>query len=176
MCGASSQQTQIEAEQANYYNVLTQQAQAEYGQASKVFNDLYSAMAPIVAAGPNQEGFSQGELANLNATATTGTGQAYSAAAQSVRQQEAAGMGSNFIPSGATLQTNAEIAGQGAAQEGSELNQIEQADYTTGRQNYFTAAGDLAAATGTYNPATGAAGAANQGGSDAANTANQIAQ
>jgi hypothetical protein len=175
-CGASSQQNAIEASQANYYNVLTQQAQQEFGQASTVFNDIYAAMSPIVAAGPDQQGFSQPELQNLNSTAIQGTGQAYSGAAESVRQQEAAQGGSNFVPSGATMQENEIVAGQAAAQEGSELNQIQAANYATGRQNYFTAAGDLAASTGTYNPATGAAGAANQGGSDAATTANQIAQ
>jgi hypothetical protein len=176
MCGASSQQTQIEAQQAQYYSVLTQQAQQEFGQASKVFNDLYTAMAPIVAAGPNQQGFSAPELSSLNESAITGTSQAYTNAAQAVRQQQAAAGGREFIPSGATMQQNEIVAAQAAGQESSELNQIQQANYATGRQNYFTAAGDLAASTGTYNPATGAAGAANQSGEAAATTANQIAQ
>lgn len=175
-CGASSQQNQIEASQQAYYQTLQTQAQEEFGQASQVFGDLYAAMSPIVAAGPNQQGFSAGELQNLDSTAVTGAGEAYTAAAQTVRQQEAAAGGSNFVPSGATQQINAEVAAQGASQTSTEENQIQQADYATGRSNYFTAAGDLAAATGTYNPATGAAGAANTGGSDAANTANQIAQ
>jgi len=175
-CGASSQQESLEASQAAYYQTLQQNAQQEFGQASSVFNDIYQAMSPIVAAGPNQLGYSAGELATLDNAALTGTSQAYTGAAQSVRQQEAAAGGSNFVPSGATLQINSQLAGQAAAQEGSELNQIQQADYQQGSQNYWQASGDLASATGAYNPATSAAGEANTGGADAANTANQIAQ
>ena len=176
MCGASSSQNQIEQQQQQYYQTLQQQAQQEFGQASKVFNDIYTAMSPIIAAGPDQQGFSASELQNLNQTAITGTSQAYTSAAQAVRQQAAAAGGSNFVPTGASIQSNQVLAGGAAAQEGNELSQIEQANYATGRQNFFTAEGDLAAATGTFNPATGASGAANTGGEAAANTANQIAQ
>jgi hypothetical protein len=175
-CGATSAQTEIQTAQINEMNTLTSEAQAEFGQASTVFNDLYAAMSPIVAAGPDQEGFSTAEKQNLDSTATTGAGEAYSSAAQSVRQQEAAADGSNFVPSGANAQINAEVAGQAANQESSSLNQIEAADYATGRSNFFTASGDLAAATGTYNPATGAANAGTAAGSAASTTANQIAQ
>jgi hypothetical protein len=175
-CGATSAQNQIESTQQNYYTTLTSQAQAEYGQASRVFNDIYSAMAPIVDAGPNQQGFSAAELSNLNANATTGAGQAYSSAAQSARQQEAAAGGSDFVPTGANEQINAEIGAQGAAQESNSLNQIEAANYSTGRSNYFTAAGDLVGASGAYGASTGAANAATGAGSAASNTANQIAQ
>jgi len=176
LCGASSQQNQIEAQQQAYYQTLTQQAQQEFGQASKVFDDLYAAMSPIVAAGINQQGFSTGELQNLNSIAETSSGEAYSAAAQNVREQEAAAGGSNFVPSGANEQINAEVAARGAGQTAGELNQIEQANYATGRSNYLAAAGDLSAATGTYSTSIGAANAATAGGNAAANTANQIAQ
>jgi hypothetical protein len=175
-CGASSQQEQIEASQQAYYQTLQSEANTEFQGAMKAFNDLYGVMAPIVAAGPNQLGYSAGQLQNLDTTAVTGTAQAYSGAAQAARQQAAAAGGSNFVPSGATLQENGIIAGQAAAQEGSELSQIMQSDYAQGNANFFQASGDLAAATGTFNPATAGAGAANTGGSDAANTANQIAQ
>jgi len=169
LCGASQQQEQ-------YYNTLINQANTEFGNASKVFNDLYSAMSPIVAAGPNQQGYSATELNNLNQVAIGGTSQAYNNAAKVARESSAAAGGSNFIPSGATLQTNAAIAGSAAQQESSELSQIQSNNYAQGRENYFTAAGDLAGATGTFNPATAGANAATEGGNSAANTANQIAQ
>ena len=66
MCGASSQQKQIEQAQSNYYNTLTQQANQIFGYASSIFNELQSTFAPILAKGPNQEGFSDAEKQNLN--------------------------------------------------------------------------------------------------------------
>ena len=176
MCGASSQQQQIEQEQQQYYSTLTQQAQQEFGLAMSNYNDLYSALSPIVAGGINQQGFNAAELTDLNNQALQGSSQAYTSAAQSAREHAAAGGGSNFVPSGATMQTNALIGASAAQQQSSELNQIQQANYATGRQNFLSAVGDLNAASGVLGAGTGAANAATAGGSAAANTANQIAQ
>jgi hypothetical protein len=175
-CGASSQQTAIEKSQQDYYNTMTQQAQEVFGEASQVFKDLNAAFAPIVAAGPNQQGFSAAELSNLNSQAITNTGQAYQNAKEAVGEREAAYGGGNLaLPSGARIGADLGLAESAANQTSGELSQINQADYATGRQNFFNAAGALGGATGTFNPATGIANATTGAGSAAANTANQIA-
>lgn len=176
LCGASQDQQAILTAQQNFYSFLTSAAQQEFTKGMSVFNDIFSAMSPIVAAGPNQQGFSKPELSALQTGAEENTAQAYRQASQAAREQEAAVGGNQFIPTGGTAQINAEIAAQGAGQVSNELNQITQADYATGRQNFFAAENALSGATNVFNPVTGASGAANQGGSDAANTANQIAQ
>jgi hypothetical protein len=177
MCGASKQQTQIEQAQANFYNVMTQQAQAVFGQASAIFKDLQAAFAPIVAAGPNQEGFSAAEKQNMDNEIINGTGQAYNKAANAVNAQIASeGGGDTAIINGQDNAIRAGLASSAASQEASEREQVVAADYATGRQNFFNAAGVLSGATGVFNPATGMANAATSAGSAAANTADQIAQ
>ena len=177
MCGASSEQKQIEQGQQSLFNQMTQQAQQVFGGSSQVFNDLVGAFAPIVAAGPNQHGFSMPEKSALTSQAITETGQAYKNASQAVKEANAAVGGGNMaLPGGATIGRNLSVANSAAAQTASELGQINEADYATGRQNFFTVATDLAGAPSAFNPATGAGEAASSSGTTAANTANQIAQ
>jgi hypothetical protein len=175
-CGATSQQKGIEASEASYYSTLTSQATAEFGDASAVFSDLTSAFAPIVAAGPNQQGFSAAELQNLNSTAVTTGGEAASNAAQATRQAEAAGSGNSTLPSGATAQINATVAGQAATNVSNNLNQIEEQNYAVGRQNFDQASAVLSSAPGVFGTSNSGAGTAVGGGEAAGNTANQIAQ
>ena len=75
MCGASDQQKQIGQEQQSQFQAMVSQAQQVFGNSSSVFNDLVSAMQPVVAAGANQEGFSPAEKSNLDSQAITQTGQ-----------------------------------------------------------------------------------------------------
>jgi len=177
MCGASSQQKQIEQAQSNYYNTLTQQANQIFGYASSIFNELQSTFAPILAKGPNQEGFSDAEKQNLNNEITNDTGSSYKKAADAVNSQLAAqGGGDVPIISSSQNQVRQELATSAASQEAAERRQVTAADYATGRQNFLAAAGALSGATNVFNPATSAAGAATNAGSAAANTADQISQ
>jgi hypothetical protein len=147
-----------------------------FGSSSSVFNDLVNAFSPVVASGPNQEGFSAGEKSNLDSSAITQTGQAYKNASQAVKENEAAVGGGNVaLPSGAEIGKDLSVANSAAAQTASEENQINEADYAQGRQNFFQAATDLNAAPGVLNPATEAGNAATTSGKAAADTENQIA-
>jgi hypothetical protein len=176
-CGASKQQGQIEQTQQSYYNTLINQAQTEFGNASQIFNDLTSSFEPILAQGPNQNGYSEAELANLNSQAITQTGQAYRNAAQAAGERTAAaGGGSQVLPSGAAAGINANIATAGAAQTASQLADIRNTSAALGRQNWLAAAGVLGGAPGVFGTSTGASNAATSGGNAAANTANQISQ
>lgn len=177
MCGATQGQQNVANEQNSLFQNMVSQAQQIFGSASSVFHDLVDAFSPVVAAGPNQEGFSAGEKSNLTSSAVTGTAQAYRNASQAVKENESAVGGGNVdLPGGAQIGEDTAVATSGAQQEASELNQINEADYQTGRQNFFQAASDLAEAPGVFNPATSAESAANSSGEAAANTENQIAQ
>jgi hypothetical protein len=137
------------------------QAQQVFGNSSQVFNDLVSAFSPVVAAGPNQEGFSAAEKSNLDSAAITNTGQAYKNASQAAKENEASvGGGNTALPSGSQIGTDLSVAEGAAQQTAREENQINEADYQTGRQNFFQAATDLAEAPNVFNPATSAESAA----------------
>lgn len=177
MCGASSQSKQIEQTQQSYYNTLIGQAQSEFGDASQIFSSLTSAFTPILAAGPNQPGYSPQELSNLNSQAITETGQAYRNAAQAAGERTAAaGGGTQVLPSGAAAGQAANIATAGAAQTANQLANIRTQSADIGRQNWLAAAGVLGGAPSVFGTSTGASNAATSGGNAAANTANQIAQ
>jgi hypothetical protein len=176
-CGASAQQTQIEAAQQSFYTQLQSQATAAFGAASGVFQGLMATFAPIVAAGPSQQGFSQQENANLNSQAITQTGNAYQNAKAAVGNAEAAEGGGNVdLPSGAAVGTDLGLAESAANQTASEESQITQANYAQGNKNYEEAVAGEEAAPGVFSTSSGAANAATEGGNAASNTANQIAQ
>lgn len=177
-CGATAGQQQVGAAQTSLFNTLTSQASSVFGSSSSVFNDLVNTFSPIVSAGPDQQGFSPQELASLNSQAITNTGQAYNNAKQAVGEQEAAVGGGNTpgLATGSNIGINLGVANSAAQQTSSELNQITQANYATGRQNWVQAVGGLAGAPGVFNPATNAGGEAVGAGSAAGNTQNQIAQ
>lgn len=177
MCGASSGQKQTAAAQTNLFNTLTKQAGQEFGDSSAVFGDLVSSFAPIVAAGPNQAGFSATEEAALKSDAITNTGAAYRNASQAVKENAAAVGGGNMVlPGGAEIGAENAVANQGAEQTAEALNKIDVANYETGRQNYFAAASGLAAAPTAFSPSNTAGEVATGAGTAVANTENQIAQ
>jgi hypothetical protein len=176
-CGASSQQKQIEQGQQTLFNTASQQAKDVFGDSSTTFNDLMDTFAPTVAAGPNQAGFSATEDAALKSGAITNTGQAYRNASTAVKEANAAvGGGNEYLPGGAEIGKNIEVANEGAARTASALNQIDEANYATGRQNYDTAVAGMEQAPSVFNTASTSTNAATGSGEAAANTANQIAQ
>jgi hypothetical protein len=175
-CGATNAQNQIQQQQSDTYKQMTQQAQQVFGNSSQVFNDLMNTFAPTVAAGPNQEGFSAAEKANLESQAITQTGQAYKNAKEAVgNAQSAQGGGNTGLTSGAEVGTDLSVANSAAEQTANELGQITEADYQTGRQNYLNATQGIKGATDAFNPATSSASAATNSGEAAATTANNIA-
>lgn len=176
-CGATSGQQNIANTQTSTYGTLVNQAQQVFGNSSTVFNDLVSTLSPTVQAGPNQQGFSPAEVSALNSSAITNAGNAYRNARQAVGESEAAQGGGNVadVSGGSKTATDLGIAESAAAQTSNSLNEIQQANYATGRQNYDTAVTDLSGAPSVFNPATSAASAATNAGEQAANSENQIA-
>ena len=176
-CGATPGQQQLAHSQTSGYNTLVNQAQSQFGNASGVFQDLVSSFAPIVAAGPNQQGFSPAEVSAMNSQAITSTGQGYRNAKAAVGNAESAVGGGNTgdTSGGATVGENLSLAENAANQTSSELNNITQQNYATGRQNYFNAASGLAGAPGVFGTANQAGQVATGAGEAAAGTQNQIA-
>lgn len=177
MCGATSAQNTDEKAQQSLFQQMSGQAQQVFGGSSSAFNDLMGAYSPIVSAGPDQQGFSPAELSNLNSQAVTQSGVAARNASTAAKEVQAAVGGGNVaLPGGAAIGTNLSIANSASQNEANELNQINEANYQTGRDNFFKAAEGLQAAPNVFNPATSAGEAATSSGTAAANTANQIAQ
>lgn len=174
MCGATSAQNNLEAAQASYYTTLQSQAAQEFSESSQIYKDLTSTFEPILAAGPGQTGFSEAEVNNLNSQAATSQGQSYATAEQAVNRQLAAGGAG--LPSGVATQVRTGLAGSASQNLSTEQQQIQQSNYAQGYSNWQQAAGALAGAPSVYSASTSAAGVANTAGSDAASTANQIAQ
>jgi len=176
MCGgASKEQKQISSEQNAYYAVMTQQAQAEFGMASGIFNMLKGTFGPILQAGPNQQGFSKPELDTLNAQAINQTGANYAKAARAVNESLAAQGGGNVkIDSGVNEEIKAQVAESAAETSSKEELGIQQANFDTGRQNFLTAAQVLSGAPNVFNPANSGSVAATDAGSAASKTAADI--
>lgn len=176
MCGASSQQKQTYDEQQQFYQQLMKEQDTAFAQDQSVLAQIRSVAAPIFAAGPSQEGFAPQEKAALETQATQGTAATYAKAATAVNENLAAAGGGNLaIPNGAADQIKAQVAESAAQTESAEKLQITGADYQQGYQNWLTAGNQMMGVSGQLNP-TAYGSTANQGGSAAASTANQIAE
>jgi hypothetical protein len=175
-CGSTAAQNAIGSSQQNFMTQAQSQASTVFGGASQAFQGLMSAFAPIVAAGPSQQGFSQQQLSNLNSQAITQTGISYKNAKEAVGEaQSSVGGGNVSLPSGTQTGEDLGLAESAANQTSSELGQITQANYAEGNANYNAAVSGELAAPGIFSASTGATGAATNAGSAAASTANQIA-
>jgi len=176
MCGATAAQTNLQTAQANFYNTMVQNYNQVYGEEQSVLSAVTTSLAPIIAAGINQEGFSAAEKTSLMTSATEGVARGYQQAQQAVQAQQGAGGGSaaTNVQSGETKQLSEELASADVATQQGEEQQITQADYSQGRSNYLAAVSAEESAAGLLN-ATGVSGAATSAGSAEGTTAAQIA-
>jgi hypothetical protein len=175
MCGgASQQQNQISDEEKQFYETLTQQYNTVFGQNQAITGALTSTFQPILAAGPGQSGFTPSETNALQTQNIENVATDYAQAQKATADVLAArGGGNTFLPSSVDanlIARNANLAAQSRAQG---QNQITQANYAQGNQNFLTAANVLGSTAGLLNP-TGYAGSATNAGNSAANEANAI--
>lgn len=174
-CGPSSQEQGLAASQNSFSSLLSSDFQQQFASQNSVLNNINAAMNPIVAAGPNQQGFSSAELADLNTKAINNSGAANRNAAQAASSQLAGrgGGGSSGLESGVDKQIRGSIASQQAGNLANTENNIDTQNYETGRQNFFNAAAGQRALAGLYNPSS-YAGDANQAESSAFGQADKI--
>lgn len=136
---------------------------------------MVSQLSSIYQKGPNQEGFSGAETANLNAQAVEGTAENYGNAARATGEAEAGqGGGTNALPTGAQSAIQSGIATSAAQEESKQENQIETANYNQGYNEWEAAGGGLESIAAGENPA-GYESNETSAGSAAGTTASQIA-
>jgi hypothetical protein len=154
------------------YNSAFQQ---QYANQQAIYGKVSSVLDPILAAGPNQTGFSTGEENTLNSQAVEGTAENYAGAAKAVGEETAAeGGGNTPISVGGQTQLKQEVANSAAQTESGEETQIQEQNYATGRENFQNAEeGEMAIASG-ENP-LGYEGAATNQANATGSEANAIA-
>src|ERR1019366_5492239 len=109
-CGAPSGQTQLAQEQSNFYQQLTANATAEFGQASTLVSEFNNEFGPIFAAGRNQKGWNDEEFNAINSNIVTTEGQATRNAQQaSMSSTNGLGGGNEYTPMGAVQEGKAAI-------------------------------------------------------------------
>src|ERR1700683_5615896 len=150
MCGPSQQEKNLEQQEASFDQTLQQDYSQTFAQNQEILGNLNSVLQPIVNAGPNQQGYSAAELSSLNTQATDQSAQAYNQETQAAASQEnAAGGGTSFLPSGVNAQLNASIGSAAENNLSQEKLGITQANYAQGRANWQTAlAGEAGVVTG----------------------------
>jgi hypothetical protein len=152
--GASSGSKAINNMAGSAYGTAIDQAKAEFGDASKVFNDLYQSLSPIAAAGPDQTGYSTQAESAINASTIDTTAAQYKNATTAVKSDIAAEGGGNIaLPSGANIGTEEALAEAGAQQTAAGLRSNLINDYTKGNENWQFAEGGLTKAPGVFSDA-----------------------
>ena len=172
--GASDQQNALAASQTAFTNTLQQDTATQFANQQAIQSSINQALEPVIAAGPNQFGYNQAELNNLNSNAVTGVAQSFANAKKGLQEGQAAtGGGNALLPSGVQQQQNETLASQGAGQEANELLGIQNAGYTQGHAQFEDAIGQTQNLDNSLN-ATGFAGQANTSGADAGTTLSTI--
>lgn len=139
------------------YGTAIDQAKAEFGDANKVFNDIYQSTAPIAKAGPDQTGYSAQAESAINANTIDTTAAQYKNASATVRSDIAAQGGGNIaLPSGANIATEEALAEAGAQQTASGLRENTINNYKVGNENWKFAEGALSKAPGVFDTANSA--------------------
>jgi hypothetical protein len=173
-CGATPAQEQLSAEQAQFYETLTSAFNEVFPEQQQILASLTSEFSPILAAGPNQPGFSAAEEAAMRTQASDLTAQGAQQAAVGLGAKEATMGGSEAIPSGANLQLEAGLRSSAENENAREQGLITQENYATDRANFLNAAEALGGVAGMQNP-TGFGSTATGAGSAAESTMNDIA-
>lgn len=163
-CGPSAQENALQSQSMTFANILQQNYNTLFSNQLNVLNAINRSISPILAAGPNQQGFSGPQLAAYQTQAVNAAGAAATSAEQAARTYGAGqgGGGTSGLTSGITKQIQAEIGTQAAVGLGSQLNQITQADYAQGSANYWRAAGGMQALAGELSPNAAESGAGSE--------------
>ena len=154
MCGPSANEEQIEGATQSLAMSMESDFQQRFAQQSSVLQNLNNSLTPIVAAGPNQTGFSAEELAAMNTSAINNAGAANKNAQQAAGNAiagEGGGGGSGLL-TGPQQAIKAGIATSTGNELADTQNQITQANYQQGNANYNRAVSGEQALAGEYNP------------------------
>jgi hypothetical protein len=165
MGGPSASAKANESAQAAFYTQMTSEQTQMFASQTALLSQIQAVSAPILAAGPNQYGFSAAEDAALQDTIINQGAKATADTVNATKlQQTQATGGTNLLPTGAgeELTANAEILG--AQSTATNLANEKLAGYQQGNQNYGQALSALSGVAGLESPtsyATAATGAGN---------------
>jgi hypothetical protein len=177
MCGPSALEKGEQGNISLFENMLRSNYGELFSEQQGVLNALNQSLSPTVAKGPSQQGFAAPELAALQTQAINNAGAANTAAQQAARTYGAGqgGGGTSGLTSGITKQIQSAIASQEAGTLGTNLNQINMADWQQGNANYNRAIGAMSNLGSMYNPSGAMSGTlqANQAAFGQANQMNQ---
>lgn len=164
MCGPSSAETGLQQQSQGFSTQLMSNYSQLFSQQQGVLAGLNKSLSPIVAAGPNQQGFSGAELNSLNTSAINANAGATQSALQAARTFGAGqgGGGTSGLTSGITKQIESSVAAQGAGNLATNEGQIQQANWAQGNSNYFKALGAQEGVAQLYNPNGSMTGAINE--------------
>lgn len=154
MCGPSSQQQMLAGQSQSMASEFQANFRKQFENQSSILASLNNALSPMVAAGPNQHGFSPDELAALNTKIINTGGAAARNAAQATGTALAGrgGGGDSGLESGVDQQIKATIASKAAGDIANAQNNVQLQDFETGRQNFFNAVSGQKALAGLYDP------------------------
>lgn len=172
MCGSNEEQTDAQAQEADFSRQMMAENATVYGKQQGILDSLNQGFQKIVAQGPSQEGFSAGEKTNLDTMGTESVAANMSKASKSLGEGQAAqGGGDTFIPSGVKDQQREELAEAGATADSAAHAKVLSDDYATGRDNYNAAVGGEETVAADLNPVaySGATTSANSASADEAN-------
>jgi hypothetical protein len=151
---------------SSLFKTATSQAATIFGAANAEFNKVVSALNPVVAGGPGQNGWSAAQTNATNTQIINQNAAAIKNAGVAVRSDIAGAGGGNIaLPSGANIATEEALAAAGAESESSNLTNATIANKTQGQQNWEFATKAAEAAPDMFNPATSATNAATGAGS-----------
>ena len=174
--GASQQQKNLAASQAKFYDTLTKDYGVMFQGSQEIIKSLKDSATAIFAKGIDQYGFSTPEDTAIRTQASDAIARNFASAQTALNENLASrGGGNTFLPSGATAQLETSLLGQEATTQAETSNQITQAGYSLGRQNYLSAANILGTAAGLDNPAS-ILGGANTAGSNAFDSATKVSE
>lgn len=174
MCGASSEQKQLQQQQMDFYADATAHADKTFGEQQDMLANLRGVYDPILAKGPNQMGFNDEQLDTLNTQAIEGTATNYHHAAQALNEELAAQGGGNIpVTTGGEVQLKSQLASSAAEHQSEQQQKILQAGYAQGYNEFELATNALATASGELAPVN-YTNAATNAGSAAEQTAKDI--
>lgn len=144
MCDASSKEKAIAGKINSFSDDMVSQAKEVFGNDNQVFTGMMKSYGATVAQGPSQHGFTEAERSALRSSVITNNANQFRNVAGGVKAGQAAYGGGNTVSeSGTTEGQNLEVAQAAAGKTASDLNQVDQADWATGRDNYrFAAEGE----------------------------------
>lgn len=161
-CGPSASEQTIAGAQSSLALSMQSDFQTRFAKQSTLLDNLNASLTPVIAAGPEQQGFSPEELAARNTQAINAAGAANRNAVQSASNSMAGrgqsrgapgvGGGDSGLQSGIESAIRGGIASSSANQLANAQNEITSENYAVGRSNYRTALAGSQALSGEYNP------------------------